>query len=109
MIAPMVLKTNDRGNTRSLSVINRLVQPEITELLLRFRARRAVSTTSSGVCAVRAGGFFMREASKNAVSVTPGQSAITLIPNGRFSSHKASEKESTNALVAAYVAMNGTG
>jgi hypothetical protein len=50
------------------------------ELWRRLNPRRAVSTTSSGVCDVRAGGFCIFEASKNPVSVTPGHSAITSIP-----------------------------
>src|SRR5881394_964493 len=106
--APTAFKINLRGTTRSASTAIKFVQPEITELLRRFRARSAVSTTSSGVCEVRAGGRCMREASKKFVSVTPGHNAITSIPYGRFSSHKLSENDSTKAFVAAYVAMKGT-
>src|SRR6266403_3908744 len=54
---PATRKTSERGARRSLSTIMKLLQPEITELLPRARARRAVSTTASGVCTTRAGGF----------------------------------------------------
>jgi len=94
---------------RSVSTAKAFAQPQITELLRRFNARKAMSTTSSDVCTTRAGGRFIRAAAKKPVSVTPGHNAITWIPCGRFSSHNASENESTNAFVAAYVAMNGTG
>src|SRR6185295_14268266 len=100
---------NLRGASRSVSTIKKFVQPEITEGLLRLIARNATSTTCSAVCEVRTGGRCIFEASKKLVSVTPGHSAITPIPCGRFSSHKASLNESTNALLAAYVVMYGTG
>src|SRR5580765_47071 len=101
MIAPTVRKIIERGTNRSVATVSRLGHPEITELFPRFHARKATSTTCADVCDARAGGRFIREASKKPVSVTPGHSAITLIPYGRFSSQSASEKESTNALVAA--------
>jgi hypothetical protein len=51
----------------------------------------------------------MFDAAKKFVFVEPGHSARILIPNGRFSSAIASVNEETNALLAAYVAMNGIG
>ncbi len=101
MIAPTARKISARGTTRSVSAAIRFGHPEITELFPRFNARKATSTTSSEVCTIRPGGRFILDASKKPVSVTPGQSAITFTPKGRFSSHKLSEKESTKALVAA--------
>src|SRR5256885_1406456 len=78
--APAARNTSERGTMRSASTIKKFSQPETTELFPRFNARNAVSTTSSTVWDVRAGGRCMCEAAKKFVSVTPGQSAITLIP-----------------------------
>ena len=71
------MRERKRGTNRSASTTNQLAQPEITRLFLRFNARRAVSTTSSGVCTVRIGGRSMPATSKKLVSVTPGHNAIT--------------------------------
>src|SRR5215208_3622256 len=98
---PATLVTNERGTKRSASTVNQLVQPEITVLLCLFNAVRAVSTTSSAVCTVRIGGRSIPATWKKLVSVTPGHNAITWIPCARFSSHNASENESTKAFVAA--------
>ena len=102
---PATRLTIERGTKRSASTTNKLVQPEITTVFFRSNARKAVSTTSSGLCIVRIGGRSIPDASKKLVSVTPGHNAITLIPCRRFSSAIASENDSTNALEAAYVAM----
>src|SRR5437773_3802134 len=98
---PAARTTNERGTKRSASTIKRFAHPETMLLLRAANPLSAVSTTSSGVCDDRAGGLCPRAASKKFVSVTPGQSAITVTPKERFSSHNASENDSTNALVAA--------
>src|SRR6185503_4420898 len=98
---PATLVTNERGKNRSASTVRKLVHPEMTVGFSRGNARNAVSTTSSGVCIVRIGGRSIPAASKKFVSVTPGHNAITWTPCTRFSSHNASENDSTNAFVAA--------
>src|ERR1700730_13435200 len=67
-IVPALRKTRDRRARRSVSTMNKFVQPEITELFPRANARNATSTTSSAVCDTRAGGLFILEASKKFVS-----------------------------------------
>jgi len=82
-----------------------------TILVRELRTPRiAVSTTSADVCwPLICTGLSIFAAAKKLVLVEPGQSAIILIPNGRFSSAMASENEVTNAFVAAYVAKKGIG
>jgi len=100
--------TTGRGAKRGSVVSARFPTPGTAVLRPRSSARKATATTRSGDIR-RPSDAFSPATSKNVVSVAPGQIAVTRTPVRRVSAQSASVNDSTNAFVAPYTDMYGTG
>src|SRR6266404_5796441 len=109
-IDPAIRASTLRGVIRVVTASVLFIHPGTSVRRPAFAASIACATTTSAVMYVYSGTASVTPATAwNSVFVAPGQSASTPTPVDASSVASASEKESTNALVAAYVAMYGVG